>query len=108
MICDFILVAVSIATRILHWHVFILSITIDHYVYSRDALADQIFTFERRGIIMNTIWMLELKLVHIYSHEIHECVARAVLESLSSTSNTNTDTYVFTSVLILVPGILKR
>jgi hypothetical protein len=27
---------------------------------------------------------------------------------LSSTSNTNTDTNVFTSVLILVPGILKR
>ena len=31
-----------------------------------------------------------------------------LLESLSSTSNTNTDTDVFTSVLILVPGILKR
>jgi hypothetical protein len=30
------------------------------------------------------------------------------LESLSSTSNTNTDTNVFTSVLILVPGILMR
>jgi hypothetical protein len=29
-----------------------------------------------------------------------------LLESLSSTSNTDTD--VFTSVLILVPGILKR
>jgi hypothetical protein len=46
MICDFILVAVSIATRILHWHVFILSITNCHYVYSGDALTDQIFTFE--------------------------------------------------------------
>ena len=31
-----------------------------------------------------------------------------LIESLSSTSNTNTDTDVFTSVLILVPGILKR
>jgi hypothetical protein len=31
-----------------------------------------------------------------------------IIESLSSTSNTNTDTDVFTSVLILVPGILKR
>ena len=29
------------------------------------------------------------------------------IESLSSTSNTNTDTDVFTSVLILVAGILK-
>ena len=35
-------------------------------------------------------------------------VPEQILESLSSTSNTNTDTDVFTSVLILVPGILKR
>jgi hypothetical protein len=35
-------------------------------------------------------------------------VVRVIIESLSSTSNTNTDTNVFTSVLILVPGILKR
>jgi hypothetical protein len=34
--------------------------------------------------------------------------AAPTIESLSSTSNTNTDTDVFTSVLILVPGILKR
>ena len=33
---------------------------------------------------------------------------QSTLESLSSTSNTSTDTYVFTSVLISVAGILKR
>jgi hypothetical protein len=35
-----------------------------------------------------------------------EAVVETSIESLSSTSDTNTD--VFTSVLILVPGILKR
>ena len=35
-------------------------------------------------------------------------VKGVILESLSSTSNSNTDTDVFTSVLILVAGILKR
>jgi hypothetical protein len=37
-----------------------------------------------------------------------EFVLIKILESLSSTSDTNADIDVFTSVLILVPGILKR
>jgi hypothetical protein len=49
----------------------------------------------------STFW---LKIIYPQS----EFPQSKVLESWSSTSNTNTDTNVFTSVLILVPGILKR
>ena len=43
---------------------------------------------------------------YYYDDESHIDSLTPLIESLSSTSNTDTD--VFTSVLILVPGILKR